>query len=211
MKIEETKRYVWTDTGCKEVKPSRRNIDGQEIAKWMKELAMDTTIGLLELPRFKSKAIARYMDTKTLKDGNLVAIYAVQEGGLYRDWVYVNTKYFGNTGRCTTLAALSKENIVESMMRYKKGKEVSRAGAAAIRKFYDMYINMVEFGTSGRDFIKRVLEKELDIKLPENYSFEDLNTICKEIVENGGEYEYPSEDQDDYMGIPRNPVYYETF
>lgn len=202
MKVIETKRYAWRDglgmmTGDYiKVAPSKRNADGKEIAEWLKPIAGE--LNLVELPKFKSQAIVRYMDTETLKDGHLVAIYAVHQGGLYRDWIPVNTRYFGNTGRCTTLGCMSEKKMIESILRYKKGKKVDFAGMKAITNFYQRYLNMVRTGDSGRNFITRVLEEELDITLEDNWTIDDLNKICKTIVENGN---YPNYNED-YMGYP---------
>jgi hypothetical protein len=174
MKIVETPVYP---KGTK-----KQNVDAKEIAKWMKEISKIKSFGLVELPKYKSHALARYIDIHTLKDGYLVAVYAVQPGGLYRDWVPVNTKSFKNTGRCTTLSCISEASLMKSIMRYKDGKRVESDGAQAIQEFLNRYNKMVERGVSGRDYLRKVFENEFGIKLREGYTLDDIQVAALEIV-----------------------------
>jgi len=213
MKIKETK--VWNNYSAV-VGSKKQNTDGQEIAGWLREVA--PMLNLVELPKFRSQAIVRYMDGETLKDGNLVAIYSVSKTGLYRTWIPVNTRYFGNTGCCSTIAALSKDSLIKTILRYKDGKRVYESnadfewGAEILDKFYKKYLNMVNTGQSGRDFATRVIEYALDVTLPENWTMDDLNKVCKTVVENAPADTYPNY-MEDYKGYPNGEphVRYATY
>ena len=157
-------------------------MDAKNIAKTLKELSKIEAFGLVELPKHKSNAIARYIDVDTLKDGYLVAVYAVQPGGLYRDWIPVDSKSFKNTGRCTTFTGKTELSLVKFIMNYKDGKRVEDEGATAINYFIVRYNKMVETGLSGKDFLKKVFDMEFGVKLKEGYTLKDVQMAAMEIV-----------------------------
>jgi hypothetical protein len=183
------------------------NKNAQEIAKWMKELSKIKSFGLVELPKYKSKAIARYIDVHTLKDGFLVAVYAVQSTGLYRDWIPVDTKTFRNTGRCTTLSCISEASLIKSIMRYKDGIRVESDGAQAIQEFLKRYNNMVENGISEKDFIKKVFDVEFNITLPEKYTMKDIHKACLEVVSGSNDYDDDEEPMPNYWNPYKGKIY----
>jgi hypothetical protein len=200
MKIVETP--VWPK-GTK-----KQNVDAKEIAKWMKELSKIKSFGLVELPKYKSGALARYIDVDTLKDGYLVAVYAVQPNGLFRDWIPVHTKSFRNNGRCTTLSCISEASLIKSIMRYKDGKRVESDGAQAIQEFLKRYNEMVEAGVSGRDFLRKVFDLEFGVQLKEGYTLKDVQMAAMEIVT-----QRPSNYNDDEEPMPSywNPYKGKTY
>lgn len=174
---------------------SRRNIDGEEILGWMRDMVKTSGFGLIEVPIHKGIAIGRFFDTDTLKDGNMVLSYTVQKHGLYRNWIEVNTHTFQNNGRCTVLSCISKKSLENSVLRYKVGKKTGMEGYVAISKFYESYMNMVKTGMSSRDFVKRVMEEELGFELEKNWTIDDLNKLCKNLVDSHPT-DYPSWDDD---------------
>lgn len=212
MKIHEDKFYCGKDANGEVIwgRGAKRNIDGQEIAKWFKEYSKIPAFGLVELPKFKSNAIARYVDTLTLKDGYLVCVYNIQPYGLIRNWIPVNSLQFQNTGRATRPSCISEVSLMKSIFKYRSGKNVEIEGKKAMKKFISNYYDMVNNGGSKKDFISLVFAQGFGVDLPENSSIEVINRICKDIYAQkcySGEWNGAH----DYDGEVLEPVFYYTY
>ena len=169
----------------------KNNIDGEEILKWMRNIAKIKSFGLVEIPLYRTDALARFVDIETLKDGYLILVYKVTKGSIYRNWIAIHSERFGNNGHCSTLSAISEATLMKSVMRYKIGNTVDTAdGEKAIQEWVERFKDAAENGLApNRNIMKLYMKETYGISLKEDYTLEDIINELKIHGEFDGIYE----------------------
>jgi hypothetical protein len=158
------------------------NADGPEILKWMRSLAKIKSTGLVELPKFKGAYLGRFIDTNITVSGYAV-IYTVGPYGLMRVFVEIeNNEKFSNNGSASRIAALSRENLLLNILRYKEKCDV--VDPKVMNDFINRFKQLVKNGGS-----KKRSNLELVLNYFSSYKFsndklsnENIEKYCGEIV-----------------------------
>ena len=183
MKIVEHSRERYDGKNWVPTSPVRRNQDGKEILGWMRSMAKIKSFGIVEVPKYHTHCLGRFIDTSTLKDGHYVLFYKVEEHGIKRTWISLHAPKFGNDGTCTQLGALNEAHLQKSVMRYKDGKTIADDyGTQAMTKFVDRF---TEAATNMKtslpgDLLRGMLENEFNIYLEKEYTLQDVQEALNE-------------------------------
>ena len=183
-KIVELSRMRWDGNKCVPTTPVKRNQDGQEILGWMRSMAKIKAFGIVEVPKYKTDCLGRFIDTTTLKNGHYVLFYKVETHGIKRNWVSLHAPKFGNNSHCTELGALSESHLQKSVMRYKDGQTIAdEYGEEAMSKFVERFKEAANNATRNPvpgDLLRGMLENEFNIRIPKKYTIEDVQKALYE-------------------------------
>ena len=185
MKIVELSRTKWDGNQRKAIPYTiKRNQDGEEILGWMREMCKIKSFGIVEVPKYHTHCLGRFIDTSTLKGGHYVLFYKVEEYGIKRTWISLQAPKFGNDGTCTELSAISEASLQKSVMRYKDGKTIADDyGQEAMTKFVDRFVEAATKNDRNKvpgDLLKGMLINEFNIRLKDEYTLEDVQKALYE-------------------------------
>lgn len=162
----------------------KTNQDGEEILGWMRSMAKIKSFGILEVPKYHTQCLGRFIDISTLKDGHYVLFYKVETHGIKRNWVSLHAPKFGNNSHCTELTALSEAHLQKSVMRYKVGQTIADdAGQEAMTKFVHRFREAATAKERNKvpgDLLRGMLENEFNIRLEKEYTLKDVQEALYE-------------------------------
>jgi hypothetical protein len=184
------------------------NQDGQEILGWMRSMAKIKSFGIVEVPKYKTDCLARFIDTSTLKNGHYVLFYKVETHGIKRNWVSLHAPKFGNNSHCTELTALSEASLQKSVMRYKVGQTIADDyGVEAMSKFVERFREAATSSIPGipGDLLRGMLENEFNIRLEKEYNLEDVQKALNEgMTQDDIRMALNCVEEETYGGIPES-------
>ena len=214
MKIVELPYTIWTGKRdshgnwiyLKRIK--RMNQDGKEILGWMKQMAKIKSFGILEVPKYHTDCLGRFIDTSTLKNGHYVLFYKVETHGIKRNWISLHAPKFGNNSHCTELSGLSEASLQKSVMRYKVGQTIAdMSGEVAMAKFVERFTEAANNSgnTVSGDLLRGMLENEFGILLEKEYTLEDVqNALNEGLTQNDISGALRCSEEETYGGIPES-------
>ena len=187
----------------------KTNQDGEEILGWMRSMAKIKSFGIVEVPKYHTHCLGRFIDTSTLKDGHYVLFYKVETHGIKRNWVSLHAPKFGNDGHCTELSAISESSLQKSVMRYKDGKTIANDyGQEAMTKFVARFVeaaNNKERNKVPGDLLRGMLENEFGIRLEKEYTLQDVQeALYEEMTQHDIEGALRCSEEETYGGIPES-------
>jgi hypothetical protein len=215
MKIIEIPFTTWTDKRNDYNEPiykhgvKKINGDGKEILEWMRSMAKIKSFGIVEVPKYHTDCLGRFIDASTLKNGHYVLFYKVLNGGILRNWVSLHAPKFGNDGHCTQLSAISEASLQKSIMRYKDGKTIADASGHKVmfdfvERFRKAAAN-VRPGIPSGDLLRGMLENEFDIQLEKEYTLADVQKALSEgMTQNDINAALSYSEEETYGGIPES-------
>ena len=215
MKIVELPYTIWTgkkdSSGnwiyLKRIK--RMNQDGKEILGWMKQMAKIKSFGILEVPKYHTDCLGRFIDTSTLKNGHYVLFYKVETHGIKRNWISLHAPKFGNNSHCTELSALNEAHLQKSVMRYKVGQTIAdMSGGVAMAKFVERFTDAANNKSKNKvpgDLLRGMLENEFNIRLEKEYTLEDVQKALNEgMTQDDIRMALVCSEEETYGGIPES-------